>query len=223
MESKLSSVATSQSELYDPIAGEFQPNGGMVVARESHTATLLPDGRVLMVGGFHSPDGGSTLVSLADAEIYDPVTGTFSLTGSLNDARYGHTATLLPSGKVLITGGYSTQQLDDLASAELYDPATGVFTRTGSMSVKDGSVATLLFDGHVLITGDAPTPELYDPATGSFALTGNMLVPTRMAHRHSTERRHCASRWAVITPSESQRFNRRFTIPLTAYSPPDQI
>jgi hypothetical protein len=169
------STTTVESELYDPVTGQFQATGSLVVAREDHTASLLQDGRVLMVGGVRSQ--GVNWVSLSDAEIYDPVTGTFSLTGSLNDARYGHTATLLPSGKVLITGGFSTQRLDGLASAELYDPATGVFTRTGSMSVQRfGPVATLLLDGHVLVTGDRQNPELYDPATGSFALTGNTLV-----------------------------------------------
>ncbi len=171
------STATTESELYDPVTGQFQATGSLVVAREAHTATLLPDGRVLLVGGVRSPDGGFNWVSLSDAEIYDPVTGTFSLTGSLNDARWSNTATLLPSGKVLITGGYSTQRGDSLASAELYDPSTGVFTRTGSMSVqRSGSVATLLLDGHVLITGDEQTPEIYDPATGSFALTASTLV-----------------------------------------------
>jgi len=167
-------TATAESELYDPVTGQFQPTGSLVVARECHTATLLQDGRVLIVGGTRSQD--LSWVPLSDAEIYDPVTGTFSLTGSLHDARFYHTATLLPDGRVLITGGSGA--LDSLASAELYDPATGVFTRTGNMSVKRGGpVATLLLDGHVLITGYEPTPELYDPATGSFEATGSMLVP----------------------------------------------
>ena len=166
-------AGTTESELYDPIIGQFQPTGSLLVARESHTATLLQDGRVLITGGTRSQDGGFHWVTLADAEIYDPVTGTFSLTGSLNDARSRHTATLLPSGKVLITGGWNSQQPDNLSSAELYDPASEVFTRTGSMNVqRSGSEATLLPDGHVLIT-DEQNPELYDPATGSFALTGN--------------------------------------------------
>jgi len=165
-------TATAESELYDPVTGQFQPTGSLVVARECHTATLLQDGRVLIVGGTRSQD--LSWVPLSDAEIYDPVTGTFSLTGSLHDARFYHTATLLPDGRVLITGGSGA--LDSLASAELYDPATGVFTRTGNMSVKRGGpVATLLLDGHVLITGDRETPELYDPATGSFEPTGPML------------------------------------------------
>jgi hypothetical protein len=174
---ELLSTATAESELYDPITGQFQPTGSLVAARESHTATLLQDGRVLIVGGTRAQDGGFNWVSLSDGEIYDLVTGTFSLTGKLNDARYGHTATLLPSGKVLITGGWNTQRLNSLTSAELYDPATGVFTLTGSMAVeRSGPVATLLLDGHVLITGDKQNPELYNPATGSFAFTGNTLV-----------------------------------------------
>ena len=173
---ELFSTATTESELYDPVTGQFGPTGSLVVARESHTATLLQDGRVLIVGGIRSPDGGFHWATLADAEIYDPVTGTFSLTGSLNDARCFHTATLLPNGKVLITGGSGT--LNTLASAELYDPATGVFTRTGSMSVQRfGPVATLLPDGNVLITGDKQIPELYDPASRSFEPTGSMVVP----------------------------------------------
>jgi len=168
------SNTTAKSELYDPITGQFQPTGSLVVARESHTATLLQDGRVLIVGGTRFQY--QRWVPLSDAEIYDPVTGTFSLTGSLNDARSYHSATLLPNGKVLITGGFGGQ--DSLASAELYDPASGVFTRTGSMNVKrSGPVSTLLLDGHVLVTGYEPTPELYDPATGSFEATGSMLVP----------------------------------------------
>jgi len=167
-------TATTESELYDPSSGQFQQTGNLVVARESHSATLLQDGRVLIVGGTYSAN--NNWVSLAQAEIYDPVTATFSLTGSLNDARYGHSATLLPSGKVLITGGFSTQRLDGLASAELYDPSTGVFTLTGMSVQRFSPAATLLLDGHVLITGDEQTPELYDPATGSFQLTGSMLV-----------------------------------------------
>jgi len=172
---KLFNTAMTESELYDPVTGQFQVTGSLVVAREGHTATLLQDGRVLIAGGMRSQDAGLNWVTLADAEIYDPVTGTFSLTGSLNDARSGHTATLLPSGKVLITGGFTAQPSYFLASAELYDPATGVFKRTGSMSVqRSWSAATLLLDGNVLIT-DEQAPELYDPVTGTFTLTGSTM------------------------------------------------
>ncbi len=77
----------------------------MVLPRTGHTATLLPNGKVLVVGGEHLLTSAAPFGLTDTAELYDPVTGNFTLTGSLNTARTGHTATLLPSGKVLIVGG----------------------------------------------------------------------------------------------------------------------
>jgi len=119
--------------------------------------------------------------------VYDPGTGTFSLTGSMTIARDGHTATALLDGRVLLAGG---NDLGDhgVASAELYDPETGTFAATGSMTTARGfHTATLLSDGRVLITGGDPaawtfsgpylaSAEVYDPATGTFTATGSMSV-----------------------------------------------
>ena len=88
--------------------------GAMTTDRERHTATLLADGRVLIVGGTTSR--GTT----ATVEVYDPSTGLFSVTGSMAEARTFHTATLLPNGKVLVAGGG-----DENSTAEVYDPAAG--------------------------------------------------------------------------------------------------
>lgn len=144
--------------------GVFVATGDMTTARAWHTATLLPDGRVLIVGGdsFTTSDGTST------AELYDPATRTFAATGSMSVSRRGHTATLLRDGKVLITGGSQS------SIAELYDPATGTFAQTGSPLEVDqvGRSATLLRDGKVLFTG-GERAELYDPATGTFSFAGN--------------------------------------------------
>lgn len=149
----------------------FVPVGDLNYGRWNHTATLLPDGRVLIVGG------GSTSSFVATAELYDPISRTFTTTGSLGTARISHTATLLQNGKVLIVGG--DELLDSfgdtapLATAELYDPTMGLFTATGGLhTARSSHIATLLSNGKVLITGGGNTAEIYDPVAGTFADTG---------------------------------------------------
>jgi len=149
--------------------GIFTPTGSMAVARSNHTATLLPNGKVLIAGGTNANNG-----ELASAELYDPAAGTFTATGSLTQTRSFHTATLLQNGKVLVVGGNSTN------SAELYDPAAGTFAATGSPTTTgSGFTATLLQNGKVLIAGRIA--ELYDPSNGTFSVTGSMTVP-RLQH-----------------------------------------
>ena len=169
--------------LFDPNTRSFDPAGPMTVPREGHTATLLPDGRVLIAGGHDFQDGDKTIES--SAEIYDPILGMFTATGSMSAPREGHTATLLANGLVLIAGGEDTDSTA-LATAELFDPSTGRFTPTGSMSTaRDVATATLLANGQVLIAGGSDSPllsstlldsaDLYDPATGTFRLTSPMI------------------------------------------------
>jgi RHS repeat-associated protein len=167
----------ANSEIYDPAAGTFSSTGSLSTARDCHTATLLNNGQVLIVGG-NDVYG----FALASAELYNPATGTFTSTGSLNYGRAVHTASLLNNGMVLIAGGYDTYG-NAVASAELYNPATGTFTVTGSMNTPryDMGESTLLSNGMVLIAGGQDTNgntlasvELYDPAAGTFSVTGGM-------------------------------------------------
>jgi hypothetical protein len=138
----------ASAELYDPVTGSFTMTGAMATAREQHTATLLADGRVLIVGGT-TPTGTGDLQPTATVEIYDPSTGSFSVTGSMAEARSLHTATFLPSGNVLVAGGGVEN-----STAELYDPATGSFSITGGMEIgRSGHTATLLPNGSVLVVG----------------------------------------------------------------------
>lgn len=154
--------------------GTLTPVGPMLAARSGHTATRLPDGKVLFVGGSNGKQ------ALASAELFDPATGRFTATGSMIAPRFAHEATLLSNGQVLITGGKSGYS--QYAGAELYDPATGRFIVTGNMQIsREAHRATLLNNGKVLITGGLSTAwpqqrlaELYDPATGAFAPVDEM-------------------------------------------------
>ncbi len=176
-DSKQQTLATA--EVHDVDTGAVTATAPMMAVRYNHTAILLSNGKVLIVGGADNSN-----VATASAELYDPATATFTLTGSLNAARQLHTATLLPSGKVLIAGGRGSTG-DPVTAAELYDPATGTFMSSGSMlSPRYEHTATLLPNGKVLIAagykfGTAPamiTSELYDPATGMFSATGSLSV-----------------------------------------------
>jgi N-acetylneuraminic acid mutarotase len=118
----------SGAEVYDPAAGTWTTTGSLGSARGIHTATLLPDGKVLAAGGNHNSLAAPTIVASSSAELYDPATGTWTATGSLNAPRSTHTATLLPSGKVLVEAGYYVNSNIQLFSAELYDSAAGPIT-----------------------------------------------------------------------------------------------
>src|SRR5438105_2118130 len=114
-------LSTCSILLGAPLATQGAPvnfviTGSLATARTNTTATLLPNGKVLVAGGTNCN------LNLASAEPYDPASGTWTATGSLGTARFAPTATLLPNGKVLVAGGDGG---DDLASAELYDPASG--------------------------------------------------------------------------------------------------
>jgi hypothetical protein len=152
----------ASAELYGPVAGTFTTTGTMAAERDEPTMTLLASDKVLIAGGrYYNSDGDLTY--LANAELYDPMAGTFAATGTMAAEREGHTATLLPNGKVLIVGGDDGPSL--LASAELYDPKAGTFAATGRMTAaRVNHTATLLPNGKVLIAGGDVfgTAELYE-------------------------------------------------------------
>jgi galactose oxidase-like protein/Kelch motif protein len=169
---RLSEAATLATSGWNPVAPMNQP-------RKLHTATLLQDGLLLVVGG-----GPGTSAS-SSAELYDPATQTWSMTGSLSVARAEHTATLLPDGKVLVVGGYNSSG-DTLDSSEVYDPVTRTWSLTSTLpQARRSHTATALQDGKVLVVGGYADPlgfpdiplasyEVYDPATGMWSAGGSL-------------------------------------------------
>jgi hypothetical protein len=176
------------AELFDPATGTFTATGRMMEARVSHTATLLKNGKVLVTGGIQGAPPTTTV--LAESELYDPTSGSFSQTlGSLANARLWHTASLLADGKVLVAGGMLDNAATATATAELFDPTTQMFTATkGPLATARGfHTATVLKDGTVLVTGGddrtgtLATAEVYDPTADTFSPTGGM-GSTRESH-----------------------------------------
>jgi Galactose oxidase, central domain len=172
-------------------ADTFAGTGNMVTPRGEQTATLLNNGKVLIAGGFvvnfikigfvvNEVSSG-----LASAELYDPVTASFTATGEMTSPRFFHTATLLNNGKVLLTGGAAVPGGDPVASAELYDPATGTFTATGNMSAaRSEHTATVLGDGKVLVSGGVAAMgkcllREASPAVTPVSRVGNSTIPQR--------------------------------------------
>lgn len=162
--------ALASAELYDPSTGSWTPTGSMLTGRYRHTATLLPNGKVLVTGGnVNNSNVIGIRCCLATAELYDPSTGAWTATGSMNAPRVDHWATLLPNGTVLVVGGdaYPNTGLERFPT-EVYDPGSGSWSATESeIGTGHDITATLLPDGRVLFLSTT----LYDPTTGSWSAT----------------------------------------------------
>jgi len=176
----------SSAELYNPASGTWTMANSLLTASEGHTATLLTNGRVLVAGGFYTntPFGGD--VAQSSAEIYDPLAGTWTATGSLNIARGAHTATLLLNGQVLVVGGLITSNYFTIpiSSAELYDPANGTWMVITNLIdlARYNHTATLLPNGQVLVAGGSGSGEpmdsadLYNPSNMTWTAAGTMTT-----------------------------------------------
>jgi len=159
------------------VTNEWTSVGDLFDARTLHTATLLPSGKVLVVGG-RLPG----VPVRAGAELYDPVKRTWSNAGNSAFNRSGHTATLLPNGRVLVAGGAGNEPPTN--EVVIYDPLTNAWTQGPAMAVSRlQPTATLLPDGRVLVaggrnlSGTVASAELYDPSTNSWSPASSMATP----------------------------------------------
>ncbi len=171
----------SSAELYDPSTGIWRSTGSLAVSRYQHTASLLPSGKVLVAGGINSIDATNTF--LESAELFDPTTGMWQAAGTLHTWRAEHTATLLPSGEILVVGGVNS--VGCLASVEVFDPITGgIWQGTGDLATpRRFHTATLLPQGKVLVAGGEganysplSSAELFDPSTQAWQSTGELAI-----------------------------------------------
>jgi len=178
----------ASAELYDPVTGSFTTTGDMTVPRESHTATQLLDGRVLITGGHQGRHSAITIYD--SAELYDPATGKFTLTGHMGIRRHKHDAVLLSDGSVLITGG--SDERDDqgaYASAEIYNPSSGTFSDVSDMPTiryKHIGTSLLLGNGNVLIVGGARNAIIYDPQSKVFSIVPGDLGTATLSRLFAT-------------------------------------
>ena len=206
----------------DPTA--FRLTGSLAVARDTHTATRLLDGRVLVVGG-ESTSGAM----LASIEIFDPSSETWSSGGSLPVPICNHTATLLADGRVLVAGGGPSNSVGGPApsgieaSAWLYDPAAGAVSAAASMAdARSAHTATLLPDGRVLVVGGATNAasgvhgraldgaEIYDPAADAWTAVAPLAV-RRFLHTAVPSREAASSSRGLTRPSASSWIPRSWT------------
>ncbi|MER6197679.1 kelch repeat-containing protein [Streptomyces sp. NPDC001586] len=192
---------TGHAELFDPVSGTWQATTQMTEARNGHSATVLGDGRVLVAGG-QRPRSRQDMLTLATAEVFDPVHETWSATGPMTVARWDHLAVPLPGGRVLAVGGLvSTTRHGGgpaLGLCEVYDPGSGTWEPTGSLRAARGvHQAVPLPDGSVLAIGGEPgraaddarlrpyslaSTEIYDVTTGAWR-PGPPLPWGRSYHR----------------------------------------
>lgn len=170
-----------------PVLSNWTAAGNMANQRGHHTATVLPNGKVLVAGGSDGPN------TWASAELYNPATKTFAPTGSMRNARDLHTASLLPSGRVLTAGGFSpgVASTGSTNTSEIYYPDTAIWIPTSVMvSSRDSHSATVLPDGNVLVVGGYNRGVYLDTAEIFFSTVGIWrqiaAMPSRRANHTAT-------------------------------------
>jgi hypothetical protein len=171
----------TNSEVYEVASGKWTTTSPLNECGCGHTLTLLPNGKVLAAGGYNSKDGRLSR-AVSNAELFDPVSRTWTKTGAMNSVHGKHTATLLPNGKVLVTG--NNYRTNDFVVTEWYDEATGKLTHKTSVIETLPPNGKGQLAGYYDRTNDFASAELYDPATGTWKRIASLNQPR--AHHTAT-------------------------------------
>lgn len=157
-------------EVYDPASGFWTNTPTQGPQTYFHTATLIPDGRLLIIGGMNTLGGGSTTTMKSSASIYNPQNGVWSTTGSMNFNRAGHCAILLANGKVFVAGGSGSAGVQTTKSYEIFDTISGTWTPVVETAYAMGRSAITLSDGKIFFINC-----VFNPVTGIFSPVDNMI------------------------------------------------
>ncbi len=195
----LGNTATNNTEMYTPSTNTWATKAFMATARFDHAQVVLPDGRVMVIGG-RNGTGFDVVWGVDDAdliyagtslnlcEIYDPASNTWTSTGRMALTRFGHQAVVLADGRVLVVGGYGhkpNRPATDypLVDAEIWNPATGAWRPAGRTCVARATpLLQLMSDGKVMVCGSGTTKtEIYDPATGRWGFGGGTTLNRYLA------------------------------------------
>jgi hypothetical protein len=206
--------------MYDPTARKWSLAGSLSLPRAEHTATLLDNGKVLVAGGYTRGPYSNQVTYTKAAELFDPVTGLWTPTGSLNAPHDGHTATLLANGEVLLAGGYTMGHPNENSPAEIYDPVGETWRSTANLNTgRSGHTATLLASGNVLVVGGnlgiLDSAELYEyphalsPGAIGSGFTGFWYNPAQPGHGFAVEvlpgtPMQMLASWMVFAPQGGQ-------------------
>jgi probable HAF family extracellular repeat protein len=190
-------VVNAAADVFDPAASAWSPAESMSTPRYATTLTTLSSGQVLIAGGV---GGAPSFDKLATAEIFDPLTGMWTATGSLTSPRSSHTATRLLDGRVLIAGGQDTD--GDLATAELYGPTSPGDSAPPSVSCASPDEFWHATNVAIACTANDAASGLANPADASFALTTNVPAGSEDANAATDSRTVCdnAGNCTVVGP-----------------------
>ena len=176
-----SDYALATSEIFDPVAVTFSDSGTLNHDRFAHTSTRLQNGKILVAGGYRLNSSGTERGELASAEVFDPASGAWNLASDMIEARYGASASLLPNGDVLITGGGFGETYR--SSAEVFNPTSG-WQSVGPMSSPRGfHTSTGLPDGRVLIAAGRTVSDAPSPAAEIYSAAYYNNLPTAVNYR----------------------------------------